>query len=382
MRHSSINYLMGDIGRSTQRFKPRGETKRYWIGEAISAGGALIGGLLSGDKDGGSGTVGKIQPSTVGRATIGDKDVLYREQAIGNMDAFIKQMADFTASDRTFFESVYQPFQQTLAQTNQALLPTIERVAGATLEANARDLFGNEALKNSLRASGADTSSLENLRAQVANIPTTEERVGQALTNVEGQFSQAGQELARDFQSRGQTVSQASRRALAFEKAKTKAGAAGAAAEAARREQLEGATTLIGAEGATAARRGQDVQSLSQLQQAQQAGLATPQVGGLRETTGLEAAGLESGVTTAAGLQTFGTRERSDVVTQTQKGVKSPALTSGAGGGAIAPAGLAQPGTPGTDTTQAPLAGLEPAVAQDARATGFNIRSFVNENPR
>ena len=326
-----------------------------WIGEAIAAGGAVLGAVLSGGGGSNNASTGKVENSTVTTTNIADKDVLYRDQAIASMDKFAEQLAQFGANDRAFMENVYQPFQNALMQTNQSLLPMIERVAGATLEANAKDLLGNDALKNTLRNRAGGTNAdaeaaMNNLRSQIDNLPSTEERVGQAMASVEGQFKGAGKELARAYQSRGQTVSQSSRRDLAFEKARAKSGAAGLAAEQSRAEHMGAAQMGVNAELAKqqsdATTSATNINSLASLQNAQQAGLATPQVGGVTQTNGLDAANIQAGVTTAAGLQTFGGRSKDDNVVQTQKGLNMPNITSGATGQKPT-AGLFQPlGTP------------------------------------
>jgi len=328
-----------------------------WLDTAISTGGAILGGLLS-DGDTNKGTSGEIKNNTVTNVSIGDKDVIYRQQAVDAMDKLADQLAQFGATDRAFFDNVYQPFQQSIMDTNAALLPVIEQVAGATLEANARDLFGNEALKNTLRgrAGGTDAgieSTMASLRSQIDKIPSIEERVGKALASVEGQFKGAGKELARSFSSRGQAVSQSSQRDLAFEKARAKSGAAGLAAESSRAEQMAGAKLGVDAQLAAsqtqAGLQSQATNSLVALQGAQQAGLSTPQVGGVTQAgNGLDAANIQAGVTVAAGTQTFGARTSDDTVTQTAKGLNMPNLTSGATGSLKQPTatmGIAQPGT-------------------------------------
>lgn len=329
-----------------------------WLGELISAGGAVLSAALGGDS-GSKGTSGEIKNNTVSSSNIADKDVLYRDQAVYEMDQMANILSQYSQQDRNFIESSYRPFQQSLMQSNQNLLPVIERVAGATLEQNAKDLLGNEALKGVLRNQATNGNSdiknaYDSLTQQLSKIPTTEERVGQALTDVESQFKGAGRELARDFASRGQTVSQASRRDLAFEKAKAKAGVAGQAAEASRAEQI-GAKQLGLAAAETAGQSQLQLQtgainSLATLQSAQQAGLATPQIGGVNNPgAGLDAANIEAGVRTAAGLQTFGSRASSDEVTTTKKGIKPPVFTSGATGSQSPTGGLYQIAQPGTE---------------------------------
>lgn len=327
-----INNLFGSVW-------PGFSNEGGWIGAAISAAGAVLSGALAGGGSSGGGTSGEIKNNTVANANIANKDVLYRDEAVANMDNLAQLLSEFSSTDRNFVENAYRPFQQNIMQTNQNLLPVIERVAGATLEQNAKDLLGNDALKSFLRdkSTGMDkdmSSAYENLTQQLSKIPTTEERVGQALTAVESQFKDAGRQLTRDFASRGQSVSQASRRDLAFEKAKAKAGQAGLAAEKSRAEQIGGAQIGLNAAQskaqAEAQIQGGAINSLSMLQQAQQAGLATPQIAGVTDPgAGLDAASLQSGITTAAGLQTFGTKDSSDQVTTTKKGIYVPYFQTG-----------------------------------------------------
>lgn len=312
-------------------------------GSLATIAGSAIGGLLGDGGDDGDRTTttsATVNPRTVSGGQMQDFDILYSQQAVEQMQELTKRIEEWSTTDRDFFTNTYQPFQENIVRTNEALLPAIEQVAGATLEQNARDMQSNEGLKSMLRdqagaAGEGQVESLQRFMTELDNIPSEEERVGQALTRVEGQFTQAGKQLARDFQSRGQTVSQASQRGLAIEKAKAKAGAAGVAAESSRTERLAAAERGVGVTGSVQA--GATSQLLG-VQAGQQAGLATPQVGGLKETTGLESATLEAGLATTQATQELGTRTRADSVEQTQAGIKNPVLTTGA-------TGVAPPGT-------------------------------------
>jgi len=332
------------------------------IEQGVKAAGAYL--TASGDSGGDSKTthITPVQPSTEGTATISDFDILYNANAIEGMYNLTNQLSEWSTQDRDFFQSVYQPYQESIVGTNTALLPTIERVAGRTLEANARDMVSNENLKQMFRGSIGGVNvhtegAMANLRNELANVPTTEERVGQALTSVEKQFSEAGKQLTADFASRGQAVTQASKRDLAFQKATAKAGAAGAAAEAARGERLRAAQAGVGAElqktESDVRTRQQETASLVALQNAQQAGLALPQVGGVQQTTGFEGAGVTAGLTQAGAEQSFGTRQKQDAVTQVQQGVKAPALTAGATGEAPVEGGAGVQGTAARDESGA-----------------------------
>jgi hypothetical protein len=285
-----------------------------------------------------------VQPKTVSGANMQDFDILYSQQAVDQLKQLTARVEEWSIQDRDFFQNVYQPYQQNIIGTNEALLPTIEKVASSTLEQNARDMQSNTGLKTMLRqqmgiAGVEGAEALRRFTAEFDNIPSQEERVGQALTRVEAQFGQAGKQLARNFQSRGQTVSQASQRNLAIEKAKAKAGAAGAAAEAARAEKLGAAQAGVQIAGQMQAGATGQVVSL---QESQQAGLALPQVSGVQQTEGLAAANLQARTETELGTMEFGTRTKADTVEHTQKGIQEPVMTSGATGGA--PAGAATVG--------------------------------------
>ena len=136
---------------------------------------------------------------------------------------------------------------------------------------------------------------------------------------------------------------------MEFEKARAKAGAAGVAGERARAEKMAATEKGI---GVLAGKSAQATQQLLGVQAGQQAGLATPQVGGVTPTSGLEGAKLQADISKAGATQQMGTRGREDQVTQVQKGVVKPALTSGATGqapaGTTGGAGGAMNTSPGT----------------------------------
>lgn len=324
--------------------------------KVISTAGSVLGSLMSDDDDNKSETIHttKVQPRTESSANLTDFDILYRDLAVQNMDVLTERMQAWSAQDQGFMQRTYRPFQEQLMQTNAQLLPVIERTNTAALETISRDIANTDNLKNFLtgrarNSQGMLAPELEALQNQISEIPTTEERVGQALTSVESQFSQAGKELSREFQQRGQTVSQASARGLAVEKAKAKAGAAGAAKEAARKEQLAGAqlglSAAAQAEQTRAGIRAQDVAGLANLQQGAALGLEAPQVGGVTEAD-RSLAGTAAGLAQTAGTQSFGTRQRQDQISHTQKGIKEGVTTSGAGSGGVsgATAGVTQAG--------------------------------------
>lgn len=357
--------------------------------EGIKAGGAYL--SASGDDDGGDKTttsIQPVQPRTEGTASMSDFDILYNASAVQSMYNLTAKMDDWANQNRQFFGQVYQPYQEDLIQSNAALLPAIEKVASNTLEANARDLSSNTALKDAFRTSIAGverqfSGQVDSLIQQIESVPTEQERVGQALAQVESQFGQAGKALTRDFQSRGQAVSQASKRDLEFQKARAKAGAAGAAGERARAEKLAATEKGI---GVLAGKSAQSTQQLLGVQAGQQAGLATPQVGGVTPTSGFEGTQVAGDLAKAGAGQSFGTRQKQDQVTQVQKGTVQPALTSGAAGGLTT--GSAQPGPvnfPGggvagaTTTPVSGGAGANVVQGQPAtNTTGQVIQAGVN----
>ena len=306
------------------------------VWDSVISGGAQVAGAYLSNSGGGSatGADGKVRNSTTGKSQLSDFDIMYNAASVQSMYDLTNKLDQWSNMDQNFFQNTFQPFQEKLIQTNSDLLPSIEKVAGNTLEANARDLTQNESLKRAFRTSVSGTErqfsgQINSLLRQVNNVPSEEERVGQALASVESQFGQAGKALSRDFQSRGQAVSQASKRSMEFEKAKAKAGAAGAAAEAARAEKMAATEKTLGVLGQKSA---QATSQLLGVQGGQQAGLATPQVGGVTPTTGLAGAQLQADLEKTGSQQTFGTRQRQDDVTQVQKGIQNPVLTSGATG--------------------------------------------------
>jgi len=306
------------------------------VWDSVIEGAAKVGGayLSNSGGDGNNNNGAKIQPSTTGTTQLSDFDIMYNAASVQSMYDLTSKLDQWSNMDQNFFQNTFQPFQEKLIQTNSDLLPSIEKVAGSTLEANARDLTQNETLKNMFRTSVAGTErqfsgQIDSLLKQVDSVPSEQERVGQALASVESQFGQAGKALTRDVQSRGQAVSQASKRSMEFEKAKAKAGAAGSAAEAARAEKMAATERTLGVLGQ---KSGQATSQLLGVQGGQQAGLATPQVGGVTPTTGLAGAQLQADLEKTGSQQTFGTRTRDDRAVQVQKGVTNPALTSGATG--------------------------------------------------
>lgn len=303
----------------------------------------------------------KVLPKTVSGSTMQDFDVLYDMSAIKNMYDFADNLSAVADEDRKFFTDVYKPFQESMAAINQNILPAVEKTSGEALEQITKSLVSGEQMTEIMKLKanqGLDPETmgaLGNFRDQLANLPTESERIGQALVNVESAFGEAGKALSRDFQSRGQTVSQASQRDLLMEKAKAKAGAAGLASEASRKERLAAAEAGAGLE-----------MQRETIEQGFRTGAATTaaQFGGLAQSapgaaksglmqidpiTGLEQSQLAGGMLGTLSQQQFGTRSRADEISHTQKGIKEAQLTSGAGSGSTAPGGISTTGTPARD---------------------------------
>jgi len=344
MRYNSINYLTGGISGSPQRFTPWTQPQRNWAAVA-AAGVSVIGAMLAGSGDKGGGyPEQKVLPKTVSGSQVQDYDILFDANAIRNMHDLTNQFKEQADKNDAFFNDIYMPFQESMAQANQQMLPTIEQTSGQALEGIAKSLLSTEKLRGVFEhqaqqglSEGAKTR-LDSFYKQTDAIPTTEERVGQALISVEGQFKGAGKELARDFQSRGQTVSQASRRDLAFEKAKAKSAAGGLAAEQSRKELLAAKGAAAGlamqADQTDAAIKAQGAATLGQMAAQSMQALSAAQAGLLKVDP---ISGMESRDKAGEGLallasQQYGTRSSQDTLEHTQKGIKEAPSTTGATG--------------------------------------------------
>jgi hypothetical protein len=322
-----MNFLKSYISGFNRLFPKFARNQGGWIGAAIMAGGALLGGLMSqSDDGGGDAPKPKILPKTVSGQNVSNFDILYDEEAEVALANLAEQVGQWSQDDRDFFTNTFQPFQQTLIETNQALLPAIEKTAGTSLEEVSRNLFSNRALKDTLSRAieqiGGDVGQIAgNFKQELDNLPTAEERIGQALTAVEGQFGKAGEALKRDLASRGIGVSQATERQLAIEKAKAKAGAVGAAAEMARTERRQALSEGLGVMSGI---QGQSTQQLlgigAQDLQAGQAATAA-QVGGTVEP-GTKLTELQAGLTEAQATKELGTEALTRDIQFTQKGIK------------------------------------------------------------
>lgn len=320
-------------------------------GDVISTAGSVLGGYLegqeAGDQDQEFRPQDKVLPKTVSGSDMTNFEVLYSQEAVEALKSLTDSLNDWSNTDRNFFENTFLPYQQSLVQANLGMAQTIEKVAGSTLEANLTDIVSNEALKETFRLTAGEglapdsgvIQQADRFFQQLDELPTESELVGQALTQVESQFTGIGKQLTRDFASRGQAVSQASRRELLTEKAKAKAGAAGVAGVTARQERLAGFERGVGVAGQVEqlgqAAKSSATANLIGLQTSQQAGLATPQIGGVEKITGIEEAQLTAGLVKSEAGKTLGTSTQSQTAKFEQAGVKTPvfaAIEEGVGG--------------------------------------------------
>jgi hypothetical protein len=320
-------------------------------GLAIQAGGQILSSLLSGGGDsssgGGASTEKRWKKETRTDSNLADMDVLFSAESLQRMSEMTDKIGEWADSRENFIQDNVLPFQQQAIDNNKSILATIDKVNTGALEQMSKDLMSNGLIAQTMQAR-VDNGGIEKgglmdkassmMKTEIDNLPSVEERVGQALTAVEGQFSAAGKALTRDFASRGQSVSQASKRDLLMNKAKAKAGATGAAAQGAREERMNMLNLGVNAGGQVEA-AGQSgvasgVNALATLQNSNQAMLgatnnALVDPGKIQESEGL--AGLEAGLTSTSSQQAFGTRARTDSINNIQKGTKDFVQVAGAG---------------------------------------------------
>jgi hypothetical protein len=293
-------------------------------------------------------------------------DFVFDMEASLAMEGLTTQLNEWSGQDRDFFEKTFQPFQASLIEANQALIPGIVENSGAALKSNLKDLMGGDFLKEAFRGqmerSGGDISKFaESFSQQIDNIPTAEQRVGEAISGVEQRFGAAGAELKRQMASQGLDVSQASKRELAIEKAKAKAGAVGVASEAARKEQLAGTQAGVGV--AADVQTGQANLLASQQTLTQTGAALTPQVGGVQAGESISEAGRVGADLTRTGAErVLGTRSDVKSADFTQPGVVTPRFFDKETGKMVDAAG--------NEIKQ-------PTVAQN-QGTGFTGRDRVN----
>jgi hypothetical protein len=320
-------------------------------GLALQAGGALLGSLLSssdsGSSGGGASKEKRWKKETRTDSNLADMDLIFSAEALERMSAMTDKVGEWADTRENFIQENVLPFQQQAIETNRSILTTIDKVNTGALEQMSKDLMSNGLIAQTLQArvdnggiepGGLMDKAANMMKTEIDNLPSVEERVGQALTAVEGQFSAAGKALARDFSSRGQSVSQASKRDQLMRKATAKAGASGAAGAAARAErmgilgqgvQAGGAVETTGQQGVTAG-----VQAITSLQKSSQSMLsATDQAlidpGEIQASEGMT--GVSAGLAEVSSQQSFGTRARTDSIQNIQKGLESPVQTAGAG---------------------------------------------------
>lgn len=307
------------------------------IAAGIAAGGSIISGMMSKKDSGSNYPDPKILPKTVSGNDMTDFDILFNQEAETAMREMAQSLETMASQDRDFFKNTFQPYQESIINTNTKMLPMIEQVASAALEANTRDMITNESLKNSFAATaeggfekGGRVDTMANkFFSELEKMPSEQDMIGSALSQVEGQFQGAGKELARDFAQRGQSVSQSSARDLAFQKATAKAGAASTASQQFRQESLSRAQAGLGAatdlEAAEMQLKGQATEGLLALQQRQdEAGLFAKQmqldVGEVQTGEGMF--GMAGGLRESDALKQLGTDTTTESIAWTQKGIK------------------------------------------------------------
>ena len=314
------------------------------FGSFLKFGGDLLGGFLDdSDETAAEARVdaaeisAEVKPRTVSGGDLSTGDIFYSAEDVMALRALVNQLDSWSKMDRGFWENTYLPFNEAVAQANLSIAGAVEAAAPATLEENMRDLVSNNALKAAFRESavsgfgpdGPVDLAASNFFTELDALPTESELVGQALTQVEGQFGRAGKQLARDFASRGQAVSQASKRDLLIEKAKAKSGAAAAAGVQARTERQaafeKGVGVALTQQEAADAAKANAIANLTALQTTQQFGLTTPTMAGLDPNI----SGQDSSKLTAGLIgEEAGKIQRTTTVGQdasfTQEGIKEP----------------------------------------------------------
>jgi hypothetical protein len=311
------------------------------VGPAIS----LVGGLLEGNDDGSSSststTTAIVQPRTVSGNVVNDMDFTFDQEFTESMKALSTQLAEWADDDRSFFEDTFVPFQASLMDTNQAILPAITANSTLSLEQNMKDLLGSEQLKKSFRENisslGADIGAFATSFAdQIDDIPTAAQRVGEAVSGIEQKFGQAGAELKKAMGAKGLDVSEAGLRNLAISKAEALSGGVGAAKEAARKEKLAGTSGALGVLGTVQASQSEQLGTQQELTQA--GALLTPQVTGVQDQDSVSKAGeLGAGLTETGAGKVLGTGAETKTAEFTAKGVVQPTFFDAETGTALDP---------------------------------------------
>ena len=269
-----------------------------------------------------------FQNNTQSGNTINDVDFLFDVEATQAMTNLTQSMNDWSMQDRDYFKNVFEPFQNALIKSNQALLPDIVANSGASLQSNLKAIMGGdmlqEAFTNLAKQTGGDISRFSAEFGQMVDqIPTAEQRVGQAVSGIEQQFGKAGAELKRQMAAKGMDVSEAGLREMAIGKAAAKAGITDQANQAARMEKLDALERGLGVQGAVQASQTNQLNANRVLTQSGTA--MNQQIGGVQDTGSLSAAG-EAGVqmTVVQSDKMLGQRQDTQTATFVKKGMETP----------------------------------------------------------
>jgi hypothetical protein len=269
----------------------------------------------------------EVLPKTVSGNVVSDMDFLFDIEAHEAMQYLTTQMNDWSQEDRGFFKDQFEPFQASLIEANQDLIPDIVANSGTALKQNMKDMMGSDFLKETFRSQITDAGGdigrfATDFAQQIDNIPSAEERVGQVVSGIEQRFGQAGKELKRQMASKGLDVSEASQRDLAINKAMAKAAGTDQAQEAARSEKLAGTERGIGVLGAVQQSQSAMLTAERGLTQAG-AGLL-PQLG-VQENLGVGAAGQQTAaLTTSMSEKILGQDSEVKQAEFTQPGIVTP----------------------------------------------------------
>lgn len=270
----------------------------------------------------------EILPNTVSGNTYQDQDFVFDQEASEAMKGLTDMMGEWSQTDRDFFEKTFQPFQQSLIEGNKALIPNIVANSKESLAQNMSDLVASDHLKDQFRATMSEAGegvvqAGRSFFKQIQDIPSAEQRVGEAVAGIEKRFGQAGAELKRSMASKGLDVDVASQRALSIAKASAKAGATDQAQEAARLEKMTATEKGIGIASTV---QQSNAQMLGAERGLTQAGAdLTPQIGGVQETGAVSDAGkIEADMTTTAAEKVLGTKSTKQTAEFTQAGVVEP----------------------------------------------------------
>ena len=264
-----------------------------WVQLAI-AGIAAVGAIASALSQPGSNGA-EFQNNTQSGNTINDVNFLFDVENTQAMTNLTQQMNDWSTEDRNYFKDVFEPFQQALTEGNKTLIPDIVANSGASLQSNLKSIMGGdmlqEAFTNLTKEAGGDVSKFSaDFGQMVDQIPTAEQRVGQAVSGLEQQFGQAGAELKRQMGAKGMDVSEAGLRQMALGKATSKSSVTDQANQMARTEKLDALERGIGVQSAV---QESQTSMLDASRKTTQAGAdLTPQIGGVQALDSLSETGM------------------------------------------------------------------------------------------